>query len=153
MGVATLGTSSIQCFNLDLRFFNSIDKALIIMLCREPEGKAWVTYKKPGFPSTHGELTCHGLSVDHTPYITSSEGFSVDKVSKVTTLILLFHLVPVFHLQQSVSISYEDSVTKCSCTFQAPDVAFSSVHQAPVRLNEFPVASIHFLFHACRCPV
>ncbi|ELU04701.1 hypothetical protein CAPTEDRAFT_111827 [Capitella teleta] len=88
---------------------------------REAEGTAWITYKKPGeSTSIHGELTCHGLSVDQTPYITPSQGFAVDKVLKVS---LLGH---------RISVSYEDAVTKCSCHFQAPSDVFMNIHQTSV---------------------
>ncbi|XP_062596467.1 proteasomal ATPase-associated factor 1-like [Saccostrea cucullata] len=78
---------------------------------KENEEKVWISYKPGAQPSVHGSLYNQGLSSDGVPYVTGSDGFSVQEVTK-----------------RSISVSYTDDSINLTRKFVAPNVSFKAIH-------------------------
>ncbi|XP_060080166.1 proteasomal ATPase-associated factor 1-like [Ylistrum balloti] len=71
----------------------------------------WITFKTEIPPSTHGKLTSQGASSDGIPYVTGSDGFAVQEVTK-----------------KSISVTYKSDSVELTRLFLAPRITFSTVH-------------------------
>ncbi|XP_045195880.1 proteasomal ATPase-associated factor 1-like [Mercenaria mercenaria] len=78
---------------------------------RDREEKAWVSYRCSGKDTVHGQLESQGVSADGVPYVLSSEGFHVLKVS-----------------QRTIELSYTNEVSRCSRQFVAPTTTYKEIH-------------------------
>ncbi|XP_052707627.1 proteasomal ATPase-associated factor 1-like [Crassostrea angulata] len=78
---------------------------------KEKEEKTWVSYKQGVQRSIHGSLRNQGVSTSGVPYVTGSDGFTVQEVTK-----------------RSITVSYTDDSVNLSRKFVAPSTSFKSIH-------------------------
>ncbi|XP_048771040.2 proteasomal ATPase-associated factor 1-like [Ostrea edulis] len=78
---------------------------------KEYEEKVWVSYKSGAQPAIHGSLHNQGLSSDGVPYVTGSDGFTVQEITK-----------------RSITISYTEDSSNLTRKFVAPNTTFRSIH-------------------------
>ncbi|KAK2155499.1 hypothetical protein LSH36_238g02048 [Paralvinella palmiformis] len=80
---------------------------------REDDGKTWVTYRNDATGKrVHGSIKCHAISSSGQPYVSATDGFSVEEISK-----------------KLLTVSYHNEDLAQACKFQAPHVTFATVHQ------------------------
>ncbi|WAR06857.1 PAAF1-like protein [Mya arenaria] len=79
---------------------------------RDKDGKAWISYKCQGKDSIHSYLKTTELSESRIPYVSSSDGFSVQSVS-----------------ERRIDINFENDGESLRRTFIAPAMTFSSIHK------------------------
>ncbi|KAH3738336.1 proteasomal ATPase-associated factor 1-like [Dreissena polymorpha] len=77
---------------------------------REPDGRAWITFKCTGQESVHSHLRATGLS-ETGPVVTGSDGFSVQQLG-----------------DRSISVIYENDDTCMTRHFIAPAATYTSIH-------------------------
>lgn len=91
---------------------------------REPGGRAWVSFKCHGQESIHGELQCKCLSAEGLPYITATDGFSVQNV-----------------IQKTIDISYNKNEAVFARQFVAPLTTLNKVHRERKSIHSLDVTS------------